>query len=220
MTFLNLIMLFAHIELFTGVPYFCLHGNMKNEVATTLLLVVILFLNACSTLPGQTKPKATVAIYLEGSPIEEGRVIPIEIFRAAPRVLHVYRTPSIAMDSFDTLTLRETIDGGHVLHITLNRSGTVYLENMSISHRGKRLVIGASFGEKNPQLRWLTALLLTETITNGNLIFTPDASIEECKQIVDGVNKKMVAPPKPKTPKKTPPPDKLFPTANSKSPRK
>lgn len=219
-TLFYLIMLFAHIELFTGVPYFCLHGNMKNEVAATLLLAIGLFSNGCSSLPGQTKSKATVAIYLEGSPVEEGRVIPIEIFRAAPRVLHIYRSPTIGMDSFDTLTLRETVDGGHVLHITLNRSGTLYLENLSISQRGKRLVIGASFGENNPQLRWLSALLISEKISNGNLIFTPDASIAECKQIVDGVNKKMVVQPKPKAPKKTPAPDKPFPTANSKSPRK
>lgn len=212
-------MLFAHIELFTGVPYFCLHGNMKNEVAVTLLLAASLFSNACNTIPGQPKSTASIAIYIEGSAVEAGRVIPIEIFRAAPRMLHIYRYPSIGMDSFETLTLRETIDGGHVLHVTLNRTGTIFLENLTISNRGKRLVVGASFGEKNPQVRWLTALLISETILNGNLVFTPDASLEECKQIVDGVNKKAPVPPKPKTPKPAPAATRLFPTANSKSPR-
>jgi len=108
--------------------------------------------------------------------------------------------------------------GGFALHIQFNREGMLLLEEFTGANRGKHLAIFSQFAtlsdhdhpasgdahaagvtnasghahagkkEKLNQGRWLGAPRINQHISDGALIFTPDATREEAEQIALGLN--------------------------------
>jgi preprotein translocase subunit SecD len=76
------------------------------------------------------------------------------------------------------------IEGGYGMRITFDEHGARVLENVTARNAGKHLVIYAAW----PEIRWLAAPRITRRIANGELVFTPDATREECEKIVLGIN--------------------------------
>ena len=74
--------------------------------------------------------------------------------------------------------------GGFQIMVQFDRKGTLLLEQYSTAYKGKRVAILSEFGE----VRWLAAPLMANRITDGALIFTPDATREEADRIVNGLN--------------------------------
>jgi len=63
------------------------------------------------------------------------------------------------------------------------------LESITTANRGKRIAIFTQFGvEKAAKQRWLAAPMIARRLTDGVLIFTPNATREEADEIVLGLN--------------------------------
>ena len=71
---------------------------------------------------------------------------------------------------------------------SLTIDGTVLLEECTAANRGRRIAIFSQFGEKIKDYRWLAAPVITRRISDGVLVFTPDATREEAEEIALGLN--------------------------------
>ena len=67
-------------------------------------------------------------------------------------------------------------------------TGTALLEQCTTRNRGRRIAIFSQFGEKMKDYRWLAAPVISRRITDGVLVFTPDATREEAEEIAAGLN--------------------------------
>ncbi|NBQ25800.1 MAG: hypothetical protein EBU26_16355, partial [Verrucomicrobia bacterium] len=89
--------------------------------------------------------------------------------------------------SFDAGYYRDYIDT-----VTINQfdeTGTRRLETITTVNRGRRLAIFARFmNDEIEHARWLGAPVIEQTIKDGRLSFTPDATREETQQLIDGLN--------------------------------
>jgi len=80
--------------------------------------------------------------------------------------------------------------------------GRLVLEQVTTEHRGARLAVYGVF----PAGRWLAAPVVSTRITNGVLVFTPDATRDEAERLVRGLNNMAVRlgnKPKASAPKKS-----------------
>jgi len=78
--------------------------------------------------------------------------------------------------------------GGFALRIQFDHQGALLLEQYSTLNRGRRVAVFSQFGEKLSTNRWLAAPLISRRITDGQFLFTPDATREEADQIALGLN--------------------------------
>jgi hypothetical protein len=74
--------------------------------------------------------------------------------------------------------------GSFQIMVQFDRRGTWLLEQYTTAHRGRRIGIFSQFGDA----RWLAAPMMNKRISDGVLVFTPDASREEADRIVLGLN--------------------------------
>lgn len=158
-----------------------LGGNMKTRLPWFNLFLVVALLTGCTT--GTKSELSTLRLHFEIDPANDDRVASVPIFRASPVHLNVERD---TVCDERNVTTASVIDqpGGFAIQIQLDRQGTWRLEQSSLTHRGKRLAIFSQFG----QSRWLAAPIINKVISNGRLIFTPDATREESERIVRGLN--------------------------------
>ncbi len=155
--------------------YFCLLS----------LAVFGLALSGCKTGDeGKKSKQATLLrLHLEEQPDQSDRAEAITVFRAAPVKLAVSKAPFLHEASIVSATLVEAI-GGFAIRVDYDRSGTWLLENVTATNKGKRIGIFTLFTEP----RWLAAPMISQTIRDGVIIFTPDATREEAERIVLGIN--------------------------------
>jgi hypothetical protein len=82
--------------------------------------------------------------------------------------------------------------GGFSLKIQFDRDGTFLLEQTSAAYRGQHFAVWCQWAEapdwKLNQGRFVAAPVFAKHIQDGALVFTPDTSEEEAKQIVTGLN--------------------------------
>jgi len=82
--------------------------------------------------------------------------------------------------------------GGFAISLQLDRQGSWLLEEYTGANPAKHLAIFCQWAmspeEKVNEGRWLAAPKITKRITDGSLIFTPDATREEAEQIVLGID--------------------------------
>jgi preprotein translocase subunit SecD len=80
-----------------------------------------------------------------------------------------------------------TSQGVLAVVIQLERKGAWILENYTSANPGRHFAIYSQWGEKGTSVRWLAAPVISYRITDGALSFTPDATREECEEIVLGL---------------------------------
>lgn len=157
-----------------------------NLLAVALLVLVC----GCAHEPVK-KINASVRLHQEMRADASGRAVTIELFRAQPFSLTIDKSAVLTESNVKNVDVVDAM-GGFALRILFDKKGTWLLEQVTAGMRGKHLAIFSSFpppGEKQPGPgRWLAAPLITERITNGTLVFTPDASREEAFQIANGLN--------------------------------
>jgi preprotein translocase subunit SecD len=78
--------------------------------------------------------------------------------------------------------------GGFEISLQFNREGTWLLEQYSSANRGRKIAVFCEFGVELKEHRWLAAPVVSKRISDGLLVFTPDASREEAEEIVRGLN--------------------------------
>ena len=102
-------------------------------------------------------------------------------------MVNVEKTPFVDESSVAEAKVVDTL-GGFAIQIQFDRRGAWLLEEYSIAHKGKRFAIFSQFGNTAAQTRWLAAPRISQRITNGTLVFTPDATREEAERMVRGLN--------------------------------
>lgn len=160
---------------------------LRNINAIFCALALLVLLTACKSPQEKEKPpkdQAIIKVHLERVGDNKSDQVDVPIFRARPTYVHI-DTKEI-LNNYDIVNAAVVdVQGGFGIRLTFNDHGTRVLENITARNAGKRLVIYAAW----PEIRWLAAPRITKRIGNGELVFTPDATLEEAEQIVKGANK-------------------------------
>ena len=159
---------------------------MKTSLARFniyLLLAAVVLGWGCKTPEERKRSKeaSTLRVYLEvsrGGDHSSG----VPIYRQNPIRIEVEREPLLTEADLAHASVVD-LPGGFAIEAQFNGHGALILEGATVAHRGQHLAIQSDFGEH----RWLAAPLITHRITNGGLVFTPDASREEAERIVRGL---------------------------------
>jgi hypothetical protein len=150
------------------------------------LLMAALALGAACKSPEerkQSKEASTLRVFLESNTDASARDRGVPVYRQNPVRVNVERAPLLTEVD---LAVAEVVEmpGGFAIRAQFDGHGALVLEGATVAHKSKHLVIQSSFGET----RWLAAPLITRRISNGELVFTPDATREESERIVRGLN--------------------------------
>lgn len=149
-----------------------------------LLLCATALLLGCQTTEQKklSKEATTMRFHLQtGRDASHSGVV--AVYRANPVRLNVEREPfltEVDMESASVVDVR----GGYAIQIQFNGHAALVLEGVTVAHKGQHVAIESNFGE----VRWLAAPVLTRRISNGQFVFTPDASRDETERIVRGLN--------------------------------
>lgn len=161
-----------------------------------ILLVVLLQGTGCKSPESKQKSiekkvLSTLRVHLEARPDPMGRTETVEVYRASPVKFTIDKAPFLSEASVKEAKVID-VTGGFALQIQFDRQGGLLLEQYTSANRTKHLVIASQFAnpgeEKINHGRWLAAPQIKTHITDGLLIFTPDATREEAKRIALGLN--------------------------------
>lgn len=149
-----------------------------------LISCVLVLCAGCETAAKRKKEQSTIALHLEVSSDGSSRSGPVPIYRANPVYVNVDQAPFLT-EAF--IKKADVIDalGGFQLRLEFDRHGIYMLDQYSSAYRGRRVAIVSQF----PESRWLGAPVFDHRITNGVLVFTPDATRAEADRIASGLNK-------------------------------
>ena len=161
--------------------------NLKLLAAVALALVC-----GCRTGDtGQEKITSTIRVHLEVNVDRTSRNRQVPVYRENPVLVNVEAEPFLNEAEVSEARVEEVV-GGFALRIAFTQRGAYLLEHATASNRGKHYVVFSQFASlQDPtvnQGRWLAAPTIGPRISNGVLLFTPDASREEAYQIVIGLN--------------------------------
>ena len=78
--------------------------------------------------------------------------------------------------------------GGFALMIKFDSGGKWLLDQHSSLNLGRHFAIYVDFGGKEGKARWIAAPIISNRISDGMLLFTPDVTREEADQIAAGLN--------------------------------
>jgi hypothetical protein len=154
------------------------------------LLAFGLALAAGCKTPEQKRHDDTTAIlrfYLETTPDTLSQNQAVEI-SGIP--FHIPKSHILDEASVDRAALVATRDpGGYAIEIDLDDHGKLVLDSVTASGKGRHLLLFTQFGVGKVLVdRWLAAPLITQRVSAGHLIFTPNATREEAVEIVLGLN--------------------------------
>lgn len=120
-----------------------------------------------------------------------GRSEQVQVLRNQPYLLTVNKEAFLTEGDVKSAKVIDTL-GGFALEIEFDRQGSWLLEQATASMKGKHIGIFCQFvnpSEDKLNLgRWIAAPLINNHISDGRLVFTPDASRQEADQIALGLN--------------------------------
>ena len=186
--FLDFVVLFTHIDLYFANTIRLFSRNMKIRFGSFNIYLSLALVSAgmaCKTTEEKkhAKEASTLRLHLEVNADGTERNSGVPIYRANPILVNVEREPFLTEGDVQEASVVEAT-GGFLIRIQFTRHGTLVLENITTSKKGRRMAIQSQFG----QARWLGAPMISRRITNGLLTFTPDATREEADRIVRGLN--------------------------------
>ena len=149
---------------------------------------LIVLASGCATAESKRKHQpGKLDVHLEVPRDNTNLSEPVPIYRAHPVMVNVQKE---AFLSELNLAGAKVVDamGGFAIELQFDRQGTWILEEFSTQNHGKRFAIHCDFGDQLKESRWLAAPMITKGISDGVLVFTPDATREEADQLVLGLN--------------------------------
>ena len=148
-----------------------------------LALALALGAAGCASSSKKDEKISTIRLHFEVNPQMVRRSIEVAVLRAYPVRLTVAEE---ALVHEGYLNAAEIISSGetHSIKLTFDPAGQRLLETETAVSLGKRIAIFAQF----PDPRWIAAPVVTGRNAEGTITFTPDASLEECRRLIDGLN--------------------------------
>jgi hypothetical protein len=180
---LNFVQLFAHKIFSRPIVVVIVVRNMATRLfAFNAYLIAVLLLGVgCQSM--KKKEATTLRLHLEVNQDQSGRSAHVPVYRQSPIYVNVQNAPFLMERNVANASVVESL-GSFQIMIQLDRRGTWLLEEYTTVNRGKRIAIFSQFGDA----RWLAAPVMNKRITDGVLVFTPDATREESERIVRGLN--------------------------------
>jgi preprotein translocase subunit SecD len=167
----------------------------RNRFNIYLLLPLTLLLAAgCRTNKDdkkavESKMMANLRIHLEipAEPMDFSVKVPV--YRAKPVMVNVDKAPFLTENNLSEARLLDVL-GGFEIQLQFDRQGTWILEEYTTTNPGRRFAIFCAWEGRDlkKEARWLSAPVIPKRVSNGILLFTPDASREESEDIVRGLN--------------------------------
>jgi hypothetical protein len=145
-----------------------------------VLLVVVVF--GCKTTEEKkhSKEASTLRLHLDSG--RGSHNSGVTVYRQAPIRVDVEREPFLSEIDLDDASVID-LPGGFGIRAQFNGHGALVLEGVTVAHKGQHIGVQSDFGER----RWLAAPVITRRISNGDFVFTPDATREEADRIVRGL---------------------------------
>ncbi len=147
------------------------------------MLLAAVALPGCKSFGGK-KEASTLRLHLEVTSDGTDKNSPVPIYRESPVQVNVEKESFLNEGSVSKASVVDVM-GGFSIFIQFDRRGSWILEQYSVANKGRRVAIFSQFGG---QARWLAAPILAKRISDGALVFTPDATREEADRIVRGLN--------------------------------
>jgi preprotein translocase subunit SecD len=111
----------------------------------------------------------------------------VPVYREKPVWVNVEKMPFLTEANVSAASVIDGV-GGFALSVQFDHGGTVLLEACTAANRGRKMAIFSQFGKEIKDYRWLAAPVINHRISNGVLVFTPDATREEAEEIALGLN--------------------------------
>ena len=142
-------------------------------------------LAGCATSKSSTEKKdaTSLRLFLESDYDTGGKTDTVPIYRSSPILVKVEKVPFLDEGSLTEAHVVDTV-GGFAIQLKFNFHGTLILEQITTSYKGRRIAVQAMYTEG----RWLGAPMIAQRIPDGYFTFTPDATREEAQRIVRGLN--------------------------------
>jgi uncharacterized protein YceK len=150
------------------------------------MIAASLLLSGCASSSKEKKPSdkySTLRLYGAVPPDQTERHQSVQIYRRTPIMMSVAAEPFLDEGYIVEATVVEAV-GGFMLRVQYDKHGTGVLEIATHRMRNQHIAIHSSF----PETRWLAAPIINAPISNGLLVFTPDATREEADRIAKGLN--------------------------------
>jgi preprotein translocase subunit SecD len=159
-----------------------------NLYLCAALAVMAALATGCHTEAYKRKHQATaLSIHVEVPPDGTNLSEPVPIYRQQPVMVNVDKNAVLSEVNVADAKVVDVV-GGFAIRLQFDRQGTWIFEERSIDSRGRRFAIYCEFGPELSEKRWLAAPIVSQRITDGTLIFTPDATRAEADEIVLGLN--------------------------------
>jgi len=169
-------------------------GKRFNTIlllAPALAAVLTLLWGCQSSKTNPKKVLCTLRIHLEAGLEAPDRNEQVQISRESPVSVNVQKSPILTEASVKEAKVVEVV-GGFALSVRFDTPGGWLLEQYSSANLGKHFAIFSQFplpsNAKLTEGRWLAAPRISKRISDGVLVFTPDATREETEQIALGLN--------------------------------
>jgi hypothetical protein len=153
-----------------------------------LMTMLAVWLAGCATTKDPADKYSTMLrVHLEAQPHQMIPPRKIAVYRSDPLMVEI---ESLHLITEDNVVSARVVDqmGTYALEIQFDQWAIPLLEHNSSSFQGRRLAIQAQWGPKHEITRWLAAPRMTRRIVNGTFVFTPDATLDESYEIVNGLN--------------------------------
>ncbi|MFO1497624.1 MAG: hypothetical protein U1G07_04395 [Verrucomicrobiota bacterium] len=149
-----------------------------------LLTVLIAWSLGCQTSDERKKGKeaSTLRLFLEAHRDGNDSQSGVPIYRANPIRVNVEREPFLSETDLESASVVD-LPGGFAIRAQFDGHGALILEGVTVAHKGAHIAVQSNFGES----RWLAAPLITRRISNGEFVFTPDATRDEADRVVRGL---------------------------------
>jgi hypothetical protein len=153
-----------------------------------LLAVTLAAATGCqSDKDKAAKHLASLRIHLENRAQLPGSGKTVSVIRANPVLVTINEEPVLTEAGIVRADLLDT-PVGFAVQVKFDEEATLTLEQYTSAYEGKHFVVFGQWSEDSTNSRWLAAPLITHRIMNGVFAFTPDASHEEARQLVIGLN--------------------------------
>ena len=153
------------------------------------LLIALAVACGCQS-SGEKNPKkllSTLRLHLEATRNGTKESEPVPIYREKPLWVNAQKKPFLSEEFVASAKVVDEV-GGFALRIQFDHQGATMLEQVTTENRGRKIAIFSQFAEKLVDYRWLAAPIISHSITDGVLVFTPDTTREEAEEIALGLN--------------------------------